>query len=112
MSVDVPDSHRFAQLRRNHSRWSEARTQRPRTESVQIKIAGVMGMKIKVPPFESATYTPRETPYADTRTDRSVQLAPLPALRNAGSMRRASVARQFGGPPSVKACGYGERPSA
>ena len=112
MFVDVPDSYRFAELRRNHSRGSKARTQLPRSESVQIKMAGVMGMRIKVPAFESATYTPRETSYAVTRTDRSVQLPMLPALRNAGSMRRASVARQFGGPPSVKACGYGERPSA
>ena len=43
MSVDVRDSHRFAQLRRNHSRGSKARTQRPRSESVQINMAGVMG---------------------------------------------------------------------
>ena len=59
MYAEVSDARRFAQSEWNQLRRCKARTQRPRSELVQLEIAGVMGMRIKVPPSESPAYTPR-----------------------------------------------------
>ena len=54
MYAEVSDARRFAQSEWNQLRRCKARTQRPRSELVQIEIAGVMGMRIKVPALRVA----------------------------------------------------------